>query len=322
MLAVAVDQADTAIIRHGVPTYAAPEGAARALARAWSYSRWRRRPAGRVPELLDIDRVQAARIVDGFLTASPEGGWLPTESAMDLLTAYGLPVLPWRWASSETEAVDAAIDLAGPVALKADVAGVVHKSDVGAVSLALSNEEAVRRSYRAMAERFGERLRGVLVQPMAAPGVEVLAGVVQEPVFGPLVVFGLGGVATDILADRATRLAPITDVDAAELVRAPRAAALLTGYRGQPAVDMAALEQALIRLAKLASDHTEIVEVEINPVVARPDGIRAVDARVHVQHQPAGDPFLRRLRRWSERRPTRTAYEDGTGEPNPPAQDV
>jgi acyl-CoA synthetase (NDP forming) len=215
---------------------------------------------------------------------------------MELLAAYGLPVAEWRWVTNEAEAVEAAADLAGPVALKADVAGVVHKSDVGAVSLAVLTEEGIRQSYRAMAERFGDRLRGVLMQPMAAPGVEVLAGVVQEPVFGPLMVFGLGGVATDVLADRAARLAPLTDVDAAELVRAPRAAALLQGFRGQPAADMAALEQALIRLAKLASDHPEVAEVDLNPVIARPDGVVAVDARVRLEYQPPSDPFLRRLR--------------------------
>jgi acyl-CoA synthetase (NDP forming) len=131
---------------------------------------------------------------------------------------------------------------------------------------------------------------------MAGDGVEVLAGVVQEPVFGPLVVFGLGGVATDVLADRAARLAPLTDVDAAELVRAPRAAALLDGYRGRPAVDLAGLEDALIRLAELAADHPDIAEVDLNPVIARPDGIVAVDARVRLQHEPSWDPYLRRLR--------------------------
>jgi acyl-CoA synthetase (NDP forming)/GNAT superfamily N-acetyltransferase len=296
VLAVAIDQPETVLVSHGVPSYAAPEGAARALARAWSYARWLQQPAGHVPELADVSQVEARRIIERFLTGSPDGDWLPAPAAMELLAAYRLPVAEWRWASTEAEAVEAAIDLAWPVALKADVAGVVHKTDVGAVSLALSTEDGVRRSYRAMVERFGDRLRGVVVQSMAAPGVEVLAGVVQEPVFGPLVVFGLGGVATDVLADRATRLAPLTDVDAADLVRAPRAAALLQGYRGQPPVDMAGLEQALIRLAKLASDHPEIIEVDLNPVIARPDGVVAVDARVRLQLQPPSDPFLRRLR--------------------------
>jgi acyl-CoA synthetase (NDP forming) len=296
VLAVAIDQPETVLVSHGVPSYAAPEGAARALARAWSYARWLQQPAGHVPELADVSEVEARRIIERFLTGSPDGDWLPAPAAMELLAAYRLPVAEWRWASTEAEAVEAAIDLAWPVALKADVAGVVHKTDVGAVSLALSTEDGVRRSYRAMVERFGDRLRGVVVQSMAAPGVEVLAGVVQEPVFGPLVVFGLGGVATDVLADRATRLAPLTDVDAADLVRAPRAAALLQGYRGQPPVDMAGLEQALIRLAKLASDHPEIIEVDLNPVIARPDGVVAVDARVRLQLQPPSDPFLRRLR--------------------------
>ncbi len=107
-----------------------------------------------------------------------------------------MPVPEWRWASSEAEAVEAAAELAGSMVLKADVADVVRQPDVGAVSLDLSTEDAVRRSYRTMAERLGDRLRGVLVQPMAAPDVEVLAAVVQEPVFGPLVIFALGGVAT------------------------------------------------------------------------------------------------------------------------------
>jgi acyl-CoA synthetase (NDP forming) len=296
VLAVAIDQPETVLLRHAVPSYATPEGAARALARAWSYARWRQRPAGRIPKLADINRAEARRIIERFLAASPGGGWLPAASAMELLAAYRLPIAAWRWASSEAEAVQAATELAGPVALKADVADVVHKTDVGAVSLDLSTKDAVRRSYRAMVDRFGERLRGVLVQVMARDGVEVLAGVVQEPVFGPLVVFGLGGVATDVLADRATRLAPLTDIDAAELVRAPRAAALLHGYRGQPAVDLAGLEDALIKLAKLASDHPEITDVDLNPIIARPDGLDAVDARVRLQHQQPTDPFLRRLR--------------------------
>jgi acyl-CoA synthetase (NDP forming) len=296
VLVVAIDQADTVLIRNAVPSYATPEGAARAVARAWSYARWRQRPPGHVPELADVRRSEAGGIIEHFLAASPGGGWLSAASAMELLAAYGLPMAAWRWAASEADAVHAAAELAGPVALKADVADVVHKTDVGAVSLGLSTEEEVRQQFEAMAVRFGDRLRGVLVQSMAGDGVEVLAGVVQEPVFGPLVVFGLGGVATDVLADRAARLAPLTDVDAAELVRAPRAAALLDGYRGRPAVDLAGLEDALIRLAELAADHPDIAEVDLNPVIARPDGIVAVDARVRLQHEPSWDPYLRRLR--------------------------
>jgi acyl-CoA synthetase (NDP forming)/L-amino acid N-acyltransferase YncA len=296
VLVVAIDQADTVLIRNAVPSYATPEGAARAVARAWSYARWRQRPPGHVPELADVRRSEAGGIIEHFLAATPGGGWLSAASAMELLAAYGLPMAAWRWAASEADAVHAAAELAGPVALKADVADVVHKTDVGAVSLGLSTEEEVRQQFEAMAVRFGDRLRGVLVQSMAGDGVEVLAGVVQEPVFGPLVVFGLGGVATDVLADRAARLAPLTDVDAAELVRAPRAAALLDGYRGRPAVDLAGLEDALIRLAKLAADHPDIAEVDLNPVIARPDGIVAVDARVRLQHEPSWDPYLRRLR--------------------------
>ncbi|GAB3975552.1 hypothetical protein GCM10029978_059970 [Actinoallomurus acanthiterrae] len=118
----------------------------------------------------------------------------------------------------------------------------------------------------------------------------------QEPVFGPLVVFGLGGVATEVLGDRSARLTPLTDVDAAELIRSVRSAPLLLGYRGAPAVDTASLEETLLRLSRLADDHPQIAEVDLNPIIARPDGVVAVDARVRVLPQRRWDPYLRRLR--------------------------
>jgi acyl-CoA synthetase (NDP forming) len=115
-------------------------------------------------------------------------------------------------------------------------------------------------------------------------------------VFGPLVVFGLGGVATDVLGDRSVRLTPLTDVDAAELVRSVRSAPLLLGHRGAPAVDIAGLEDALLRLSRLAVDHPDIAEVDLNPIIARPDGVVAVDARIRIIPQRRWDPYLRRLR--------------------------
>ena len=297
VLGVAIDQAEAVRLRGDVPFYADAEGAARALARAWSYARWRARPAG-VEPAVEVAVARAAAIIGRAVSPAGQAGdgWLSAVDTMELLTAYGLPMAPWRWATSEDEAVSAAAALAGPVALKADADGVVHKSEAGAVALGLTDADAVRQAYRGMAARLGPLMRGVLVQAMAADGVEVLAGVVQEPVFGPLVVFGLGGVATDILADRAARLAPLTDLDAAELVRAPRGAALLRAYRGRPAVDLAGLEDVVIRLSRLASDHPEIAEIDLNPVIARPDGVVAVDGRVRVQLREPVDPYLRTLR--------------------------
>jgi len=180
--------------------------------------------------------------------------------------------------------------------LKADVAGLVHKSDAGAVKLDLRTSEEVADAYTELAEAFGASLRRVLVQPMLAGGVETLIGVVQEPVFGPLVVFGLGGVATDVLGDHAARLAPLTDVDAEETIRGVRAAPLLFGHRGAPAVDAPALADLLLRVSRLADDLPEVAELDLNPVIARPDGAYPVDTRIRIAPAAPRDPFLRQLR--------------------------
>ncbi len=299
--AVVLGQPDTVRVLHGpagrrIPAYAFPEQAVRALARVRSRRRWLERPPGRVPDLAGLHIRLAARTIQHFLTESPQGGWLPPVRALDVLAAYGLPVPDWRWAASEEDAVHHAAELGGEVALKAHVPGLVHKSDAGAVRLDLHGARNVRRAYRRFVAGFGGSLDGVLVQRMVRQGVEVLCGIVQEPLFGPLVVFGLGGVATDVLGDRSARLTPLTDVDAAELIRSVRSAPLLFGHRGTPAVDTAALEDVLHRLSRLAEDHPDIVEVEVNPVIAGPDGVFAVDARIRVVPQRRWDPYLRRLR--------------------------
>ncbi|MGH3391975.1 MAG: GNAT family N-acetyltransferase [Actinomadura sp.] len=298
--AIILDQGETVTIRSGgLPSYAFPEDAARAFAHAWSYGRWRARPPGTLPRHADLRPEEAGAIVVDFLDRHPDGGWLAPVEAMQLLSCYGVPLVPWRWACSEDGTVRAAAELRGPsgkVALKADVLALVHKTEAGALRLGVRGEDEVRHAYRRFAGHFGARLRGVVVQQMAEDGVEVLCGITQEPVFGPLVVFGLGGVATDVFGDRDARLTPLTDLDAAELVRAIRSAPLLLGHRGHPPVDMNALEDVLTRLSRLADDRSEIAELDLNPVIARPDGVLAVDARVHVKPQPQWDPYLRRLR--------------------------
>jgi acyl-CoA synthetase (NDP forming) len=182
------------------------------------------------------------------------------------------------------------------VVLKAEPGGLVHKTEAGAVKLGLHGEQEVRAAYRELAARFGPGLGGVLVQPMLTGGVEVLVGVVQEPVFGPLVVFGLGGVATEVLGDHAARLTPLTDTDADELIHSVRAAPLLFGHRRTPPVNTAALADVLLRVSRLADDLHEVAELDLNPVIATQDGVHAVDARIRVVPARPGDPFLRRLR--------------------------
>jgi len=279
-----------------VPVYAFPEGAARALGHATRYQAWRGRPHGRVPEFSGLHTVDAKTQVTEFLRANPEGGWLPAQSARDLLGCYQIPLVPARAAAGEAEAARAAAEFGGPVVLKAEAAGLVHKTEAGAVKLGLHGEAEVRAAYQELAATFGARLARVQVEPMLSGGVEVLVGVVQEPVFGPLVVFGLGGVATEVLGDHAARLTPLTDADAADLIHGVHAAPLLFGHRGTSPVDTAALAEVLLRVSRLAGDLPEVAELDLNPVIATAAGAQAVDARIRVTPAQPRDPFLRKLR--------------------------
>ena len=279
-----------------IPCYAFPEGAARALGQAARYRAWRARPHGRVPEFSGLRTADAKAQVTAFLRANLEGGWLPQQAVRDLLGCYQIPLVPTRLAADEAAAVQAAAGFGGPVVLKAEAAGLVHKTEAGAVRLGLHGEAEVRAAYQELAATFGSRLTGVLVEPMLSGGVEVLIGVVQEPVFGPLVVFGLGGVATEVLGDHAARLTPLTDADADDLIHGVHAAPLLFGHRGAPPVDTAALADVLLRVSRLAGDLPEVAELDLNPVIATPGGAQAVDARIRVTPAQPRDPFLRKLR--------------------------
>jgi len=309
LAAAALDQRETVRLLHSdnyhagqravpsaVPVYAFPEGAARALGHAARYQAWRGRPHGRVPEFSGLRTEDAKAQVTAFLRANPKGGWLPGQAARDLLACYQVPLVPVRMAADEAEAVRAAAGFGGPVVLKAEAAGLVHKTEAGAVKLGLHGEAEVRAAYRELADTFGARLTGVQVEPMLSGGVEVLVGVVQEPVFGPLVVFGLGGVATEVLGDHAARLTPLTDADADDLIRGVHAAPLLFGHRGTSPVDTAALADVLLRVSRLASDLPEVAELDLNPVIATAGGARAADARIRISRAQPLDPFLRKLR--------------------------
>ncbi|MFH8371739.1 acetate--CoA ligase family protein [Streptomyces sp. NPDC018031] len=162
--------------------------------------------------------------------------------------------------------------------------------------LDLSGERRVREAYRDLANRFPGLMTGVLVQPMARRGTELFAGVVQDAVFGPLVLFGLGGTAAEGLADHAARLAPLTDHDIHDLITAPRCAALLFGYRGSDPADVRGLEQLPARLSPMACDLPQLTDADLNPVVARPDGVTVLDARIRLTARRRHDPYLRRLR--------------------------
>ena len=237
--------------------------------------------------------------ISAFLGRSPDGGWLTAAENAKLLMLLRYSPMPRGWSPASRWA-DGAAELGSPVVLKAEIPGLVHKSDAGAVQLDLHGRREVQAGYRALAERFESRMSGAILQPMITGGTEVIMGVVQEPVFGPLVVFGLGGVATDVLYDRSARLTPLTDTDAATLIRSVRAAPLLLGHRGAPPADLTALENLLLRVARLAEDFPQVAELDLNPVIARPDGAHVVDARIHLMPRSmliptcasSGDPFL------------------------------
>ena len=268
--AAVVDVAAAAVT--GVPCYADPGNAARALGHAARYRAWRGRQRGTVPVLDGLRAADARAVVAGFLAGSPTGGWLPEASAADLLSCYGVPLVATMTAASEQEAAAAAAQLGGRVVLKAEADGLVHRTDARGVRVDLRTPQEVAEGYRALAADLGPRLQQVLVQPMLT-GVEVHIGVAQEPVFGPLVVFGSGDRATQVHGDQVAWLTPLTDADAGEMIHAVRAAPLLAGRRGTPPADTAALADALLRVSRLADDLPEISEMDLNPVIATQDGV-------------------------------------------------
>jgi acetyl coenzyme A synthetase (ADP forming)-like protein len=258
---------------HHVSAFAYPESAARALGRVADRAEWLRRPQGAVPELDGVDHARAAEIVAASLERS-EDAWLEPATVRELLLAYGVPLVPERVAASPEEAVSAARELGYPAVVKTAAPGA-HKTETGGIALDLADDAAVA----AAATRVGTP---VIVQPMLSGGAELLAGIVQDPVFGPLVAFGPGGVFAELIGEAAFRIAPLTDVDAEELVTRGKAGRLVAGFRGAPPADQAALEDLVHRLARLGEDFPAVAELDLNPVLALPDRCVAVDARVRV----------------------------------------
>ena len=196
-----------------------------------------------------------------------------------MLRAYGVRLVAERSVCDPDGAAAAARELGFPVAVKTAEAGA-HKTERGGVVLGLATAENVREA----AERIGG---AVIVQEMVEGGVELLAGLVQDPVFGPLVAFGPGGVLTELIGEARVCPAPLTDVDAQELVRTGKAGRLVAGFRGRPAVDAAALVDLVGRLSRLGDELPEVAEIDLNPVLALETGYVAVDARIRVRVPPA-----------------------------------
>jgi len=279
-----------------VPSFAFPESAVRALGRAADHAEWLRRPEGRVPSLAGIDADTARAGVERFLADHPDGGWLDPDAAVAVCEAFGVAVLPLLRANSADEAAEAAAALGLPVALKAGGGDIVHKTDVGAVRLGLTSADEVRAAFGEMHHRLGDGMGGAVVQAMTEPGIETIVGVVHDPSFGPLVLFGMGGTAAELVRDTATRIVPVTDIDAQELVRALRTSPLLFGYRGAPPADVDALEELIIRIGILADALPQVAELDCNPVIVSSSGAIAVDVKILLRPASPNRAEVRALR--------------------------
>lgn len=293
--------ANTALASHDALAIAevhSPERAAAALAHVCCYTDWRRRPRSLPGTSWELSDQAAIRgIVSSKLARSETGGWLELDEAARLLEACGIPVLPTCAATTAAEAVSVAESIGFPVVLKARSGDLVHKSDVGGVVLGLDSSKAVREAYEEMARRLGPQMGGAVIQPIAPSGVEAIVGLASDPVFGPVVMVGLGGVMTDLLGDRAFAVPPL-DVGAADaMVASLRAAPLLDGYRGAPAVDRRALVAVLEAIAHVAEEIPELVELDLNPILVSSAGALVVDCKARLAPQLSGPgPLFRALR--------------------------
>jgi len=277
-----------------IPSYAFPEPAAIALARAVQYGRWRGAPQGVTPRFDDVDAARVSAVIDAALAreAAAAAGrpvWLSPEEVRTVLGAYGVRTPDSPLARDAEEAARAAAKLGYPLAVKLASPTITHKSDVGGVVLGVRDEDELREAIRGIEERLraigrlGE-MAGVTLQAMLTEGIETIVGMTRDPSFGPLLMFGLGGVQVELMQDVVFRVHPLTDQDADAMVRGIRGARLFDGFRGAPPGDVPALEETLLRVSQLAGDHARITELDLNPIKVLPPGrgCVAIDARIGV----------------------------------------
>lgn len=306
-------QARALFSKAGIPTYSTPEDAVRAFLQLVQYRRNQQLlmevPPSRFPEL-PHDCKTASAVLHSALAAGRT--MLSEVEAKAVLTAYGIPVVPTRTAATAADAVKAATELGFPVALKVYSPDISHKTDVGGVVLNVADAEGVEAAAAAIERNIRKarpeaRLEGFSVQPMVARpnAYELIVGLAADPVFGPVVLFGHGGTATEVLRDRAVGLPPLNSVLARELVGRTRIARLLAGYRDHAPADVAAITDVLVRVSHLVADLPQILELDINPLLADEHGVIALDARIKVSDlAPAGvdrfaiRPYPEELEEW------------------------
>jgi acetyltransferase len=273
---------------HFVPCYPFPEEAVSALARAVEYSENLHKPIGTFPKLEGIERGKARRIIEKAMTENSQRPfWLSVPETYDLLNCYGIRLAPMSVATTATEAADEAAKIGFPVVVKLVSATITHKTDVGGVVIGLTSKTEVKRAFETIRGRLiklgrVDEMQGVMVQRMVKDGIETIVGVTQDPSFGPLMMFGAGGIYAELLKDVTIRLPPLTDLDAREMIKSIKMAKMLEGYRDTPAADTEAVEDLLLRLSAMVEDIHQISELDFNPVKVMPKGAGywVVDARI------------------------------------------
>jgi acetate---CoA ligase (ADP-forming) len=274
---------------NNIPHYIFPESAVRALAAMYEYQRWITRPRTQVRHF-DIDTKKAQEILSNAKRAGLTN--LPQDDALKILGIYGLPVIKTESASSREEAVAAAKRIGFPVAMKIVSPDVIHKIDVGGVRLDLGNEEDASRAYdeiqrNVLSHLPNARIEGVLVQEYLTGGAETIVGIHRDPKFGPLLMFGLGGIYVEVYRDVSFRLAPIRELSATNMIGEIRGSKILQGFRGQPPSDSNAIVECIQRLSQLSMELPDVIELDVNPLVALDHGCRALDARIIISSDTA-----------------------------------
>ncbi|HEY8458418.1 MAG TPA: GNAT family N-acetyltransferase [Actinopolymorphaceae bacterium] len=282
-----------------VPSYPTVEAAVRALAKATDYARWRAGPHGEVPVLPDIDDERARSLVADVLATHEQGTHLTDPQVSELLACYGIDVLPSYEVRTVEDAVATADRLGWDVVLKATAPQFRQRPDLADVWRNIDSEAEMREAWAAMVDAFGQPAAdGFRVQKMAPPGVPVVVRCVEDRSFGPMVAFGVAGVATDLLGDLAYRVPPLTDVEAYAMIKEVRAAPLLFGHQGGDHADIDALAELLHRVGRLAADIPEVLSAELVPVLAGTSGVAVLGAQVRVgpaDPRARSDWYARRL---------------------------